>query len=116
MSKLSPFSGCIGVHFVGAIWSLLCVGLFAKKDVLRTGLGITHNHFGLVYVSSGSPLLLTLSNEPLMDGDRDKQLVTSKGEKIDHELAHEVIHRKQENQGKLVSSKSPSFSVDPGPV
>ena len=30
----------------------MCIGLFAKKDELRSGLDITHDHSGLVYVST----------------------------------------------------------------
>ena len=45
------FSGCVGVHAFGAMWGLIAVGLFARKDHLRYALDINHQHYGLFYVS-----------------------------------------------------------------
>ena len=45
------YSGVVGVHGLGAVWSLIAVGLFTKQGVYKRALQINDNHIGLFYVS-----------------------------------------------------------------
>ena len=42
--------GCVGVHGIGAVWALVCVGLFTKNDPLNATLGYRTETAGLFYV------------------------------------------------------------------
>ncbi len=47
---ISP--GVVGVHAIGGVWALLSVGLFAKKDHLKSSTSIQKDIPGLIYVSN----------------------------------------------------------------
>lgn len=42
--------GCVGTHALAGMWSLLAVGLFARKDMLGEALAISTEHAGLFQV------------------------------------------------------------------
>ena len=44
-------SGCVGVHGIVSFWSLIAVGLFAKKDAVMDALDFHSDLSGVFYVS-----------------------------------------------------------------